>query len=102
MSAATAVTTRDSMRIHYKPTAPTESCRRRESEAPPRRSGTAVRECLVQRPPAMVPSLSMAEVVLRDIRKSFDALEIIHGVSLSVKHGEFVVFVGPSGCGKST
>ncbi len=44
----------------------------------------------------------MAEVVLRDIRKSFDALEIIHGVSLSVHDGEFVVFVGPSGCGKST
>jgi multiple sugar transport system ATP-binding protein len=44
----------------------------------------------------------MAEVVLRDIRKSFDTLEIIHGVSLSVHDGEFVVFVGPSGCGKST
>jgi multiple sugar transport system ATP-binding protein len=44
----------------------------------------------------------MAEVVLRDVRKSFDTLEIIHGVSLSVHHGEFVVFVGPSGCGKST
>jgi multiple sugar transport system ATP-binding protein len=44
----------------------------------------------------------MAEVVLRDIRKSFDALEIIHGVSLAVHDGEFVVFVGPSGCGKST
>jgi ABC-type sugar transport system ATPase subunit len=44
----------------------------------------------------------MAEVVLRDIRKSFDAIEIIHGVSLTVHDGEFVVFVGPSGCGKST
>jgi ABC-type sugar transport system ATPase subunit len=44
----------------------------------------------------------MAEVVLRDVRKSFDALEVIHGVSLTVRHGEFVVFVGPSGCGKST
>jgi multiple sugar transport system ATP-binding protein len=44
----------------------------------------------------------MAEVVLRDVRKSFDTTEIIHGVSLSVHDGEFVVFVGPSGCGKST
>ncbi|HET7502412.1 MAG TPA: sn-glycerol-3-phosphate ABC transporter ATP-binding protein UgpC [Kofleriaceae bacterium] len=44
----------------------------------------------------------MATVVLRDVRKSFDALEIIHGVSLSIEDGEFVVFVGPSGCGKST
>jgi multiple sugar transport system ATP-binding protein len=44
----------------------------------------------------------MAEVVLRDVRKSFDALEIIKGASLTVRDGEFVVFVGPSGCGKST
>jgi multiple sugar transport system ATP-binding protein len=44
----------------------------------------------------------MAEVVLRDVRKSFDAVEILHGISLTVHDGEFVVFVGPSGCGKST
>jgi multiple sugar transport system ATP-binding protein len=44
----------------------------------------------------------MAEVVLRDVRKSFDTVEIIHGVSMTVHDGEFVVFVGPSGCGKST
>ena len=44
----------------------------------------------------------MAEVVLRDVRKSFDTVEIIHGVSLTIPDGEFVVFVGPSGCGKST
>ncbi len=44
----------------------------------------------------------MADVVLRDIRKSFGELEIIHGANLEIKDGEFVVFVGPSGCGKST
>jgi len=44
----------------------------------------------------------MAEVVLRDVRKSFETVEIIHGVSLTIHDGEFVVFVGPSGCGKST
>src|SRR5665811_1050983 len=44
----------------------------------------------------------MSEVVLRGIRKSFGNLEILHGIDLEIKDGEFVVFVGPSGCGKST
>ena len=44
----------------------------------------------------------MSGVQLKDIRKSFGALEIIKGIDLDVRPGEFVVFVGPSGCGKST
>jgi lactose/L-arabinose transport system ATP-binding protein len=44
----------------------------------------------------------MSGLVLRDCRKSFSGIEIIKGVSLDIKPGEFVVFVGPSGCGKST
>ncbi|MBL0375250.1 sn-glycerol-3-phosphate ABC transporter ATP-binding protein UgpC [Rhizobium sp. KVB221] len=44
----------------------------------------------------------MADVTLTGIRKSFGALEIIKGVDLDIRSGEFVVFVGPSGCGKST
>src|SRR5512140_1092607 len=44
----------------------------------------------------------MSEVVLHGIRKSFGKLEILHGIDLEIKDGEFVVFVGPSGCGKST
>ena len=39
---------------------------------------------------------------LRQVRKSFGPMEVIHGVDLVVGEGEFVVFVGPSGCGKST
>ena len=39
---------------------------------------------------------------LDQIRKSFGAVDVIHGIDLEVKEGEFVVFVGPSGCGKST
>jgi lactose/L-arabinose transport system ATP-binding protein len=44
----------------------------------------------------------MAGVTLRSVIKRFGSAEVIHGVSLDVKDGEFVVFVGPSGCGKST
>src|SRR6187455_650583 len=44
----------------------------------------------------------MANVELRDVKKSYAGLQVIHGVSTEVKDGEFVVIVGPSGCGKST
>ncbi len=44
----------------------------------------------------------MSGVTLRDVRKSYGATEVIHGVDLEIDHGEFCVFVGPSGCGKST
>jgi multiple sugar transport system ATP-binding protein len=44
----------------------------------------------------------MAAIELRNVRKSFGAVNVIKGVDLEVKKGEFMVFVGPSGCGKST
>jgi multiple sugar transport system ATP-binding protein len=44
----------------------------------------------------------MASVAIRDVRKAFGVLEVIHGVSVLIGDGEFVVLVGPSGCGKST
>ena len=44
----------------------------------------------------------MASIELQQIHKWFDKLHVINGVNLSIKKGEFVVFVGPSGCGKST
>ncbi|MGV0877827.1 ABC transporter ATP-binding protein [Martelella sp. FLE1502] len=44
----------------------------------------------------------MAELSLRNVRKSFSGTEVIHDVNLDVESGAFVVFVGPSGCGKST
>jgi multiple sugar transport system ATP-binding protein len=44
----------------------------------------------------------MASVAIRDVRKAFGATEVIHGVSVVIGDGEFVVLVGPSGCGKST
>jgi multiple sugar transport system ATP-binding protein len=44
----------------------------------------------------------MAELELRQVRKSFQNFEVIHGIDLTVADGSFTVFVGPSGCGKST
>jgi sn-glycerol 3-phosphate transport system ATP-binding protein len=44
----------------------------------------------------------MAEVALHDVRKSYGANEVIHGVSCGIADGELIVVVGPSGCGKST
>lgn len=44
----------------------------------------------------------MASIELKNLRKSFGAVEVIKGIDLEIKKGEFMVFVGPSDCGKST
>ncbi len=45
----------------------------------------------------------MAEIVLRDVQKSYTKdVRVIHGVNVTIADGEFIVIVGPSGCGKST
>jgi len=44
----------------------------------------------------------MANVKLQNACKSYGEVDVIKGVDIDIKHGEFTVFVGPSGCGKST
>ena len=44
----------------------------------------------------------MSQITLEKVRKSFGAIDILHGIDLDIPDGQFVVFVGPSGCGKST
>ncbi|MEB2847850.1 sn-glycerol-3-phosphate ABC transporter ATP-binding protein UgpC [Rhizobiales bacterium RZME27] len=44
----------------------------------------------------------MAMVQVSGLRKSFGALEVVKGVSIDIRDGEFLILVGPSGCGKST
>ena len=44
----------------------------------------------------------MSRILLRDLRKSYDQVEAVRGITLDIAHNEFVVLVGPSGCGKTT
>src|SRR5210317_2191109 len=44
----------------------------------------------------------MGVVSIDNVRKSYGSMEVLHGVSVDIADGEFVILVGPSGCGKST
>ena len=44
----------------------------------------------------------MAAITMTGLKKSFGKTDVIKGVDIEIRDGEFVVFVGPSGCGKST
>ena len=49
---------------------------------------------------AWTPSQPIASI--KDVYKSFGAVEVLKGVSLDVKKGEVICIIGPSGSGKST
>lgn len=44
----------------------------------------------------------MAPVNIQNVQKRFGSVNVIHGIDIDIRDGEFVVLVGPSGCGKST
>lgn len=44
----------------------------------------------------------MANIHFTGVRKSFGKTEVVHGIDIDIRDGEFIVIVGPSGCGKST
>ena len=45
---------------------------------------------------------SAALVQLEGVTSSFGPTQVLHGIDLSIRHGEVVVLLGPSGSGKST
>ncbi len=44
----------------------------------------------------------MARVTVRNLRKAFGEVEVLHGLDVDVADGEFIAVLGESGCGKST
>ncbi|WP_421693335.1 ABC transporter ATP-binding protein [Aestuariivirga sp.] len=44
----------------------------------------------------------MSSVSVKNVRKNYGNLEVVHGINLTIEDGAFVVLLGPSGCGKST
>ncbi len=44
----------------------------------------------------------MASLTIKDVTKKYGEMQVLHGINLQIKDGDFVVLLGPSGCGKST
>jgi multiple sugar transport system ATP-binding protein len=44
----------------------------------------------------------VAKVDVSNVIKRYGGAQVLHGVTVNIADGEFVVLVGPSGCGKST
>ena len=44
----------------------------------------------------------MKSLIIKNLHKSYDQTEVLKGIDIDLKAGEFLVLVGPSGCGKST
>ena len=44
----------------------------------------------------------MSTMVLKNIKKNYDGVEVLHDINVDIEDGEFVVLIGESGCGKST
>lgn len=41
-------------------------------------------------------------IVVKDLKKNYDGLDVLKGIDLTINKGDVVCLVGPSGCGKST
>ena len=44
----------------------------------------------------------MNDVIIQQISHSYGTTEVLKGIDLTIKEGEFFTLLGPSGCGKTT
>lgn len=44
----------------------------------------------------------MQSLKVQNVKKSFGKVDVLKGIDLEIKPGQFLILVGPSGCGKST
>ena len=44
----------------------------------------------------------MSSILVKDLKLSFGAVEVLKTLNIDIAEGEFLVLLGPSGCGKST
>ena len=77
---------------------PDERARRRAVPDP----AEILRACPHRRRRQTLAGGLMAQVVLKDVSKSYGSMVAVNDISFKVEDGEFVALVGPSGCGKTT
>ena len=45
--------------------------------------------------------LEKKDIKIVNVNKSFDGVQILKDINLTIEQGEFFSIIGPSGCGKS-